>query len=270
MKRRQFIQKSTLTAAALAIPWSKMLAQTPAECSAEFEKTKDKNDAGEYLSIQMYLCKETITGFEKAEAINKIIKIRIQKSKPPETKDYRAELKIKSVKPYQNALSDYKVETEFLQENVKEFDLPKELNIKKLSFLYHPGNIDVLDKKGNTYLTIVEKTGQKSSGSGCFLTTACVNILGKTDDCAELTVLRKFRDEVLESSENGKKLIHDYYHIAPGIVEAIDIRDDKQIVYTDIYNHMILPTIYCIKKNDKQGAISIYKNYTLKLKEKFL
>jgi hypothetical protein len=46
--------------------------------------------------------------------------------------------------------------------------------------------------------------------------------MGKPDDCRELTVLRKFRDTYLSSSDSGKALVTRYYEEAPGIVAAIE------------------------------------------------
>ncbi len=284
MKRRQFIQKSALTAVTLAMPWSKIIAQAPKLCSTNFQEYKWLNEKKESYKINIDLCKEAVLRFENAEAEHKIIKLGINQNLKDEQgkiniKEYRADLKIKSVKKDKNIATDYKIETEFLQENKNEFELPKELNVKKLSLVYHEkidmSAIDVLDKKGSNYLTIIEKAplspaSDDDGDEDCFLTTACVSILGKADNCAELTVLRKFRDEVLKTSATGKKLIKEYYNIAPGIVKAIAVRSDKKMIYTKIYEQMILPTIKCIESDDQRGAISIYKNYTLTLKELYL
>jgi len=269
MKRRQFIQKTTLSAVALAMPWSKITAQALIPGPETYKGNKDEI----FYEISIY--NGITTEFATTAAENKIVKISAAKMINKETKEYRADLKVKAVDEYKNkttgAMDEYKIETAFLQVNKKEIDLPKELNINKLTLIYNDKNdsLTILDKKGKEFI-ILQLVKSESGGSGCFLTTACVNILGKTDDCAELTTLRKFRDEVLKSSETGKKLIADYYNIAPDIVNAISLRSDKHAVYTDIYNQMIMPTIQCIEKDDKRGAISIYKNYTLNLKSRYL
>ena len=52
---------------------------------------------------------------------------------------------------------------------------------------------------------------RSSSGTGCFLTTACCEYKGLPDDCHELTIMRKFRDEYLKSKQYGKEMIDAYY-----------------------------------------------------------
>ena len=46
-------------------------------------------------------------------------------------------------------------------------------------------------------------------------TTACVKSKGLSDDCIELSTLRKFRDEYILNLENGEKDIKEYYDTAP-------------------------------------------------------
>ena len=62
----------------------------------------------------------------------------------------------------------------------------------------------------------------RSSG-GCFLTSACVEAKGLTDNCRELMVLRTFRDTYLKNRECGCLDICEYYHVAPTIVEKIKL-----------------------------------------------
>lgn len=88
----------------------------------------------------------------------------------------------------------------------------------------------------------------KSSDGGCFLTSALVHYLGKKDDCEELTLLRSFRDNYMRSFEEGKKLVDEYYVVAPKIVSAIEASDKKEEYYSDINN-----TVNACVKNIKEG-----------------
>ena len=72
----------------------------------------------------------------------------------------------------------------------------------------------------------------------CFLTTACVRHKGLADDCEELTLLRKFRDEYMKKNEAGEALVKQYYDIAPAIVDKIDKRSDKDALYEKIYSYI--------------------------------
>ena len=75
------------------------------------------------------------------------------------------------------------------------------------------------------------------SSSGCFLTSACCEFMNLDDNCPELTLLRRYRDTELVNLKGGRKLIDEYYSIAPGIVEKIhDLPKVKE--------HFILSKIY--------------------------
>jgi hypothetical protein len=59
----------------------------------------------------------------------------------------------------------------------------------------------------------------QSSGGGCFLTTAVVEMRGEADDGTTLNTLRIYRDNFL--LKNYPNEIEEYYNIAPKIVTAI-------------------------------------------------
>ncbi|NJK93323.1 MAG: hypothetical protein HC904_16845 [Blastochloris sp.] len=67
-----------------------------------------------------------------------------------------------------------------------------------------------------------DQDDSSSSSGGCFLTTACVVHAGLDDNCEELMVLRSFRDNVLLKTSTGRRLVEEYYRIAPPIVEEIE------------------------------------------------
>lgn len=65
-----------------------------------------------------------------------------------------------------------------------------------------------------TYVDISDSCNyysERSSGTGgCFLTTACCEFMNLPDDCEELQTMRKFRDDYLSKTEEGKNLIKFY------------------------------------------------------------
>lgn len=97
-----------------------------------------------------------------------------------------------------------------------------------------------------------------SSGSGCFLTTACVEYKGLADDCEELTKLRAFRDNYLKTTEEGKAVVEEYYRVAPQIVEKVNASEKKAEIYDYIYKE-IHTCIACIEKGDNDGAVNVYR-----------
>ncbi len=95
----------------------------------------------------------------------------------------------------------------------------------------------------------------KSSGTGCFLTSACMkHFKDKFDDnCYELTVLRWFRDNYV-----AKEDIKHYYEIAPIIVEAIEQDEQKDVIYDYIYDNVV---DYCVEQIENGNYTEAYNRY---------
>ena len=122
---------------------------------------------------------------------------------------------------------------------------------------------DKSDKSGG------DSSSESSGSSGCYLTTACVRVMGLPDDCLELNILRNFRDNYLMSQPLGKKAVKEYYKIAPGIVQCIDKRKDAQSIWQDTYKD-IGHAVSLILSKDFEGAFKYYKQMTSKLQDKCL
>ena len=92
---------------------------------------------------------------------------------------------------------------------------------------------------------------------GCYLTTACMHHhkYNFDDNCAELQVLRWFRDNYC-----SKEDIDHYYEVAPKIVKFIDSRTNKEDFYEHIYNAVILESIMAIGSEKYDTAYQIYKS----------
>ena len=76
------------------------------------------------------------------------------------------------------------------------------------------------------------KLEQKSS-QGCFISTATMHALNKTDDCHELETFRSFRDNWM--NQNHPELVAEYYLLAPGIVKSIDCCSSPDREYRNIW-----------------------------------
>lgn len=103
--------------------------------------------------------------------------------------------------------------------------------------------------------------GSSNSSSlnlGCFLTTACCNYKGLSDDCEELTILRKFRDTFVPV-----ELVEEYYRIAPNI--AIRLSGDK-VALEYVWNR-IRACVEDIKSDRKVEALNRYINMVQNLKD---
>ena len=103
-----------------------------------------------------------------------------------------------------------------------------------------------------------------SSGSGCYLTSACMEHYQTTfdDACEELMILRWFRDTFVTKED-----IEYYYHIAPIIVQRIENLPNKESFYSYIYNHIVCACVHAIKEKNYEFAYKRYKDSVLFLEQ---
>lgn len=99
------------------------------------------------------------------------------------------------------------------------------------------------DQKGNRLTWYYDFTSGTCRTSPCFLTTACVDFAGLPDDCFELSILRRFRDEVLTQLPGGADDIALYYRVAPAIVERIGASPQRPRELARLYVLYILPSV---------------------------
>ncbi|MFC7439571.1 CFI-box-CTERM domain-containing protein [Laceyella putida] len=104
----------------------------------------------------------------------------------------------------------------------------------------------------------------------CFLTTACVEYYGLPDDCKELTILRHFRDQYMNSFDEGKEAIQEYYRIAPQIIKSMNVRNDRDVFYQSIYKDLISHSIELISQGKYQEAYIHYKSFVKRLEKQVL
>lgn len=118
------------------------------------------------------------------------------------------------------------------------------------------------------YRPVSTKTSSVQKG-GCFITTAACRALHAADNCEELEILRRFRDEHICDSNSGQELVYEYYRIGPLIVEKIDSQPDSQAIYDHLWNQYIYPSYSEILKRDWKTAKLIYITMVKELCEQF-
>jgi hypothetical protein len=92
---------------------------------------------------------------------------------------------------------------------------------------------------------------------------------GLPDDCEELTILRKFRDEYVSLQPNGEELVNFYYFYSPRIVTQLNHHRHSRRLYDQLY----LVIRYCvnlIKKGELHKAMEAYIEMCLVLQKKFV
>ncbi len=108
------------------------------------------------------------------------------------------------------------------------------------------------------------------NSSRCFITTAVCKYFDKPDDCYELTLLRRFRDEWLFYTSDGIELIKEYYDIAPNIVSKIEESNMEDIIYHKLWDEYINPCISLIENNEFEKCKKLYISMVNYLKDTFL
>ena len=110
----------------------------------------------------------------------------------------------------------------------------------------------------------------KDGKEGCFITTACVQHMGKKDNAPELKTLRSFRDNFITKMPNGQNIISLYYEKSPKIVESISKLDkhEQTQIYIQVYQK-ITKACTLIDEKKYQEAFALYLETVLDLDSKY-
>lgn len=98
----------------------------------------------------------------------------------------------------------------------------------------------------------------KEEEGNCFITTACVKYYKLPDNCQELQILRKFRDTYLIKSTKGRRLVAQYYDIAPELVKKLEAAPDKKLLFGEIFAQ-IRKSCTAIENGDFEKARITYQ-----------
>lgn len=104
----------------------------------------------------------------------------------------------------------------------------------------------------------------------CYITTAVCKSRGRGDDCRELCMLRQYRDDVLASTPEGRRLVEEYYDVAPTIVSRINRQKDADEIYEEIYRTYLSRCIDLIGQDQPDACQEVYTDMVEELKRKYL
>lgn len=104
----------------------------------------------------------------------------------------------------------------------------------------------------------------------CYITTAVCRYQGKPDDCYELTVLRRYRDTYLLSSEEGRRLVGEYYDTAPYLVKVLEMCADMREIYDELYRVYLSPCVSYIEQKKYEECKRVYIDMVRGLQAKYL
>jgi hypothetical protein len=94
---------------------------------------------------------------------------------------------------------------------------------------------------------------------GCFITTACCEVLGLPDTCFELRALRRYRDEILAGTPDGRAAIALYYALAPALLSALEQQERAEIL-RKLYARSILPSAIAAHLGFNRLAFRLYES----------
>ncbi len=142
-------------------------------------------------------------------------------------------------------------------------------NTNPLTELFHP-SYNPPSEHREAYKAGWERAKQEKDGGGggCFLTTACVEYAGLSDDCEELQVMRKFRDEYICSLPDGGSLVEEYYQAAPLVVQRIKSGGDADATLESLLK-TLRNVVELIQSGHNSEALLVCKKEFQMLKRKY-
>ena len=112
--------------------------------------------------------------------------------------------------------------------------------------------------------------GGFKKGIFCYITTAVCRSMDKPDDCYELNTLRAYRDGYLSETEEGRRIVEEYYNIAPTIVKRIDRQEDADNIYCGIWEEYLSRCIRLIEEDEKDKCKELYISMVRSLEKEYL
>ncbi len=103
----------------------------------------------------------------------------------------------------------------------------------------------------------------------CFITTAVCDTLQKEDDCYELMAFRHFRDNYMLEKPERRKLVEEYYRVAPVIVTSINMDPQAEQTYRSIWDQHLQPCLKAIEEEDYGMCEAQYTRMVEELKDKY-
>ena len=128
--------------------------------------------------------------------------------------------------------------------------------------------LDWASERQGTLAASYESNACTPPAEGCFLTTACCEVLGLADDCFELTALRRYRDQVLADMPGGMDDIAWYGRVAPLILERLP-GEQRVPRLLSVYARFILPSAIAARLGYSSLAYRLYARMMRELTREF-
>ena len=116
--------------------------------------------------------------------------------------------------------------------------------------------LNLMSALADRYATLHPQSQNQSNN--CFLTTACVELLGLEDDCFELAALRRYRDRVMAATPRGRRALAAYERLAPQILCEMRRRGEEHLLLRLYFTH-ILPSALAARLGLRRWPMRIYR-----------
>jgi hypothetical protein len=272
MKRREFIQKSGGTLAALSLyPLIQAKPLQDEDKPIQYKLSKSETKYGE--KYMMYYTYELPQEANNCEVDNFKLNVRQVSDNNSEQKCVYS-ITVKKCKN-KGTLNRFKCKgyTLLSGPQLLRGTAFNPLITKKKSWLHlkpadegkNNGRLIVLDRRKNELGECIEHVEVDYFLPGCYLTTVCVDHMGLPDNCYELQVLRKFRDNYLVHSDGGETIVQEYYKMAPIVVKRLQEQKESDAILTAMYQDLVLHCVGLIEEQKLEEAKDFYLNYSLTL-----
>lgn len=105
--------------------------------------------------------------------------------------------------------------------------------------------------------------------NNCYITTAVCRIFGKPDDCYELNLFRRYRDQYLLKRADGEQMVKEYYDLAPSIIKHIDQQKDSLQIYQEIWDRYLQPCMTMIENGQNEECMELYVSMVRTMQQKY-
>lgn len=121
--------------------------------------------------------------------------------------------------------------------------------------------IDTCPDCGGTIFILDKEEIGKIVNSDCFVTSACVDYFGLADDCAELTILRSVRQNVVYPSEYTGDILQEYRRVSELVIGKIELHSAprKKELYCGVLEHIVRRSCSLAYPNKPIEAFNFYE-----------
>lgn len=274
MKRRAFVKAQSLfTVSAFTLPIGVL---TPRSCTPVIFDGRKTLEANKEEKFEIEICIDIFKDFDIQPKANKQIKLSIlyypNKNQTKNVNTYIALYTLKNLRESSN--NTYHFQADFISASSLDYPIHRIFSPKTIHFKYQKDTkfhtLSLYDKNDEMYVHTRYQDVNEKADDDCFITSATLAQVGKTDSGIELESIRFLRDQYMVHSEKGRHLIAEYEQLAPEILNKIHKFQNQREIFDAIYQQLIIPCLHFINKQQYEAAVIHYTDFVNFLKKQYL